>query len=76
MPATSRRLGRTRQVDPETLEQALRLYDDGVPVPEIEQRVNITRSAFYRWGSSGCLRLLIWFLGGMFAGADAFEQRG
>jgi DNA invertase Pin-like site-specific DNA recombinase len=42
-----RRLGRARRVDPQTLAEALRLYDDGVPVAEIEQRVNITRSAFY-----------------------------
>jgi DNA invertase Pin-like site-specific DNA recombinase len=42
------RLGRARQVDPQTLAQALRLYDEGVPVAEIEQRVNITRSAFDR----------------------------
>src|SRR4051812_6481075 len=41
-------LGRARQVDPLTLAEALRLYDDGVPVAEIEQRMNITRSAFYR----------------------------
>jgi hypothetical protein len=41
-------LGRARQVDPLTLTEALRLYDDGVPVAEIEQRMNITRSAFYR----------------------------
>jgi DNA invertase Pin-like site-specific DNA recombinase len=42
------RLGRARQVDPQTLAQALRLYDEGLPVAEIEERVNITRSAFYR----------------------------
>jgi DNA invertase Pin-like site-specific DNA recombinase len=41
-------LGRARQVDPLTLTEALRLHDDGVPVAEIEQRMNITRSAFYR----------------------------
>src|SRR4051794_4269378 len=42
------RLGRARQVDPQTLAEALRLYDEGVPVAEIEERVNISRSAFYR----------------------------
>jgi DNA invertase Pin-like site-specific DNA recombinase len=42
------RLGRARQVDPQALAEALRLYDAGVPVAEIEQCVNITRSAFYR----------------------------
>jgi DNA invertase Pin-like site-specific DNA recombinase len=43
-----RQLGRGRQVDPQALAEALRLYHEGVPVAEIEQRVNITRSAFYR----------------------------
>lgn len=43
-----RKIGRARQVDPETVAQALRLYDDGVPVAEIEQRVNISRTSFYR----------------------------
>jgi hypothetical protein len=43
-----RQLGRGRQVDPQAVAEALRLYDEGVPVAEIEQRVNITRSAFYR----------------------------
>jgi DNA invertase Pin-like site-specific DNA recombinase len=42
------RLGRARQVDQQTLAEALRLYDEGVPVAQIEERVNITRSAFYR----------------------------
>jgi hypothetical protein len=43
------RLDRARQVDPLILTEALRLYDDGVPVAEIEQRMNITRSASTDW---------------------------